>query len=459
MNRPLRTATLLAALTLAACVPAHRPAPPQAAVVAPERWREPPPPPGVVDARWWADFGDPALAAQVEAALARNTDLMVAAARVEEALAQTRLARASLLPQVDATVEGGRARSLGAAGASTSSSGQAGLQASWEVDLFGRLSRLREAARLGYRAAQAERDAMALSIAAATAQAYITLLSLDAQLRVTRETVQSRAEALRLASDQAAAGYTSQLERSQAEAEYESVLQAVPELETVIRRQENALRLLTGAPPGAVAGRAALATLTAPTPPGVLPSSLLRRRPDLAQAELELAAADATLAARRAEFLPSVQLSASLGRLYVDSLDYDPVTIWSVGGSVLAPLFSAGRLDAQVQQAAAQRDQAAWSYRGAALNAFGEVEDALTSVDRLGRQAAHAGNRERILQRSLEFAQDRYRAGYASYLEELDAQRSLYSTQLDVIVLHESQLNAVVDLYKATGGGWTAGEG
>jgi multidrug efflux system outer membrane protein len=154
-----------------------------------------------------------------------------------------------------------------------------------------------------------------------------------------------------------------------------------------------------------------------------------------------------------------VSLSARLGSLLINALDYNPVTLWSLGGSVLAPIFSAGRLTAQVDAAAAQRDQAAYAYRNLVLTAFGEVENALSGVVRLQAQMEPALNRRDILARSLAFAHDRYQAGYASYLEELDAQRNLYQTEIDAINLHQSQLNNLVALYRALGGGWSAGAG
>jgi multidrug efflux system outer membrane protein len=170
------------------------------------------------------------------------------------------------------------------------------------------------------------------------------------------------------------------------------------------------------------------AALRLPPVPGVLPSQLLARRPDVAQRELLLAASSANLAVRRQAFLPQVSLSAQLGRLFVDALDYDPVTVWTLGGSVLAPLFSGGRLEAQYEAAGSQRDQAAFAYRRTVLTAFSEVENALAGVPRLAEQVDHAVQRRDILGRSLGYAHDRYQAGYASYLEELDAQRNLYCT-------------------------------
>jgi outer membrane protein TolC len=188
--------------------------------------------------------------------------------------------------------------------------------------------------------------------------------------------------------------------------------------------------------------------------PATLPSQLLERRPDIARAAHLLAAASHTLEAQRAAFLPQVSLSASAGSLLVNALDYNPLTVWSLGGSLLAPLFDGGRREAALDAATAQRDQAAYAYRGAVLAAFADVENALTASRRLARQTEHAVQRRGVLQRSLGFAHDRYEAGYASYLEELDAQRNLFQAELEVVKLRQAELENRVQLYKALGGGW-----
>lgn len=460
-RRSVTTALALAgAGVLTGCLPTYRAAPELARVTAPAAWRESVAGSESIDAQWWRGFGDPVLASLVDAALARNSDVLLAVARIDEARAQAELADAARLPALNGVLGLQAGRALEVTGVKTSKAVQPALQANWELDLFGRLSSQARAASLQYRATQAERDAAALSVAAATAQNYIALLALDAQLFITRETVASRAEALRLAQDQARVGYISQLQLTQAQSEYQAVLGAIPELELAVRRQENALRLLAGEVSGNLAGAVArgagFAALRLPPVPGVLPSQLLARRPDIAQRELLLASADANLAARRQAFLPQVALSAQLGGLFVNALDYDPVALWSLGGSVLAPLFSGGRLTAQVDAAASQRDQAAFAYRRTVLTAFSEVENALAGVPRLAEQVDHAVQRRDILTRSLGYAHDRYQAGYASYLEELDAQRNLYQVEVNLLTLQRTQMENLVALYRALGGGWPA---
>lgn len=236
------------------------------------------------------------------------------------------------------------------------------------------------------------------------------------------------------------------------------MLQQVQQLQWQIDKQLATLNLLLGQAGGhaqlAATPTLHLQDLQLPTVPASLPSQLLERRPDVARASYLLAASDHTLAAQRAAFLPQVNLSASAGSLVINALNYNPLTVWSLGGSLLAPLFTSGRLEAQMNAATAQRDQAAYAYRGAVLNAFSDVESALTGTARLAAQTTHATQRRNVLQQSLGFAHDRYEAGYASYLEELDAQRNLYSAQLEVVRLHQAELDNRVALYKALGGGW-----
>ena len=421
------------------------------------QWRDEASRTSEISVTWWQAFGDPQLTTLIEAALAHNTDVLIAASRVEQAREQIRLSHASLLPSLDAVLGVQRARELSVLGIAHTTAVQPSLQVSYELDIWGRLRRLREAAQLQYRASEAERDAVRLAVTGTTARAYVSLLSLDQQLYVTQETVESRQQALRVAEDRASLGYTSQLELTQAQSEYEAAAQLLPQLRQAIREQEHALRLLTGALPGAVRRGAGLLAIEPPAVPGALPSQLLRRRPDIHQAELLLAASDLNLQAQRDRFLPQVQVSASLGQLFVNSLDYDPVRVWDIGASVLAPIFDAGRLEAGLNIAVAQRNQAAFAYRSTALEAFAEVENSLSAISNLRQQIERAEARRAVLERSRTFAEDRYRAGYSSYLETLDAQRNLFNTELTAVQLRESQLNALINLYQVLGGGWQAG--
>jgi len=451
----MRSAALLLLPLLASCagpaVETARVAP----VVAPAAWRTDAGPVAPLDHAWWQAFGDPVLTALVEKALANNTDIAVAAARVREARANVAAARATLFPTLDGGAGAERSRSVSPFGTpEVQTAAEPQLQAAYEIDLFGRLADQRSAARDTWLASQAARDAARLSVAAATASSYIQLRGLDARLGVTRSTLESRGEALRLARSRVGRGYSPKLELEQAQAEYEGAAQLIPQIELNIARTEDALSLLTGETPAAIVRGLALDALVEPAIPAGLPSELLRRRPDIAQAEYQLAATDSTLAAARKRFLPQVRLSAAGGAAF-STLLQDPITIWSVGGSVLAPLFEGGRLTAQAEAAGAQRDQAAFAYRRAALTAFRETEDALAAAKRLDEQAASAMRQRDALAEGLRLATNRYREGYSPYLEQLDAQRQLLGVQLQLAQVRADALAARVQLYQAMGGGWS----
>jgi NodT family efflux transporter outer membrane factor (OMF) lipoprotein len=294
-------------------------------------------------------------------------------------------------------------------------------------------------------------------VAANVASGYLNLRGLDAQLALARATLESRQRSFDLARRQFQVGYSSRLELAQAEAELHTAAGVVPQVERSITLQENALEVLAGANPGPVGRGKALDDLAAPAITPGLPSELLRRRPDVAQAERTIAAADANLAAARDQLLPSIRLTASVGvqATSLPRLLQSPTDLWSIGGSVLAPLFDAGRLRAQADIAASLRDRAVFAYEGVVRNAFAETENSLASIGRLGEQLKEAQSRAVVAAEVLRIAHNRYANGYASYLEELDAQRNLYTAENNVLQLQASLLAAHVDLYRALGGGWT----
>jgi multidrug efflux system outer membrane protein len=415
-----------------------------------------------VEQAWWRAFGDPALDALVAQALARNGDLRTAQSRLQEYQARIRVAQAAQAPSLSVNAGPTRARVIDPTGRPAETTTIAGnVQAAYEFDPFGRLAAATEAARFDYAAQRAAADAVALAVAANTASGYLNLRGLDAQLALARQTVVSRRRSLELAQRQFEVGYSSRLELSQAEAEYRNTAAVVPQLERAITQQENALSLLAGANPGPVARGVELSALR---PPGVapgLPSSLLRRRPDIAQAESAVAAADASLAAARDQMLPTLRLTASLGASAHNLSDLlgNSTTLWSVGGSILAPIFDAGRLRAQAEISASLRDRAVVAYESVVRNAFAETENGLASVQRLREQLEQAQARSVATAETLRIAHNRYRNGYSSYLEELDAQRNNFNAETSALQLRASWLAAHVDLYRALGGGWQAVSG
>lgn len=446
------------ALLLSACV-GPRPAPPAATAVAPPpAWRIALGPTQPIRADWWSAFGDPVLPGLVERALANNPDLGAAAARVEEARASERVSRAFLAPQVNAGLPAADARTLNPFGIPTTDVlAEPNATVSYDLDLFGRLRAANAATRAQLLASEGARDTVRLGIASSVASGYITLRALDARLQVARDTLTSRAEALRIARRRAETGYTSNLELHQAEGEYRGTEQLVPQAELAISRQENALSLLLGDNPGPIARGLPLEALAAPAIPDGLPADLLRRRPDLFQAEQTLVATDRTLDSARAALLPNISLTGSAGLILTTALS-NPVGIFSLGGSVLSPIFDGGRLRAQEDVATARRDQAAFAYRKAALTAFREVDDSLAGVQRSAEQAIAIAAQRDALAAALHNAANRYRAGYSSYLDQLDTQRGLLVAELSLVQVRADRLTAYVTLYQAFGGGWTAAD-
>ena len=456
-------AAVAAAVTalLQAC--SSTPSTPTLAVDVPATWLAADLPTGGarVQPGWWRDFGDPVLDGMVERALARNTDLRSAAARVAEARALGDVQRAAGLPTLDAGMGASRSRSISAATGKPylSTVLQPQFQAAYELDLWGRLDALDQAAQAQVQASESARDSAALSVAATVVSGTINLRALDARLDVARQTLTARESALQLARSRQQRGYSSALETQQSEAEYRATAAVVPQLALAIRRQENALRILTGDAPGPVPRGLPLTELRMPGLPAIgVPSELLRRRPDIAAAEAQLAATDAQFAAARAQLLPSLRLSATLGSISSSALTGDPFKLWSLGGSVLAPLFEGGRLRAGVRAADARREQALAAYERSVLTAFGEVEDQLAAIDELARQAVEVDAQRAALQEALRVAHNRFREGYASHLDELDAQRNLFSAEQTALQLRADQLAARVNLDRALGGGWQAGE-
>ncbi|WP_332876782.1 efflux transporter outer membrane subunit [Massilia sp. S19_KUP03_FR1] len=445
------------ALALSGCAMAPQPAPP-ATLSTPAQWRTALVAGAPVERDWWRAFGDPVLDQLVQQAQQNNGDVRVALSRLQEYQARVRVAASAQAPALTASLNPTRARALGSSGPVDGTAFTGQVQASYELDLFGRLASTTAAARFDLQAQEALAAATTLAVAANTASAYLNLRGLDAQLALARATLVSRQRSYDLARRQYEVGYSSRLDQAQAEAELHTTAAVVPQLERAIAQQENALSVLLGASPGAVARGAALPDLRPPSIGAGMPSELLRRRPDIAQAESTLAALDASLAAARDQLLPSIRLSASLGAEAgsLAQLLRAPNALWSIGGSILAPIFDGGRLRAQAEIAGTLRDRAVFGYEAAVRTAFSETDNALTAVQRLGEQLVEAQARQLASAEVLRVAHNRYANGYASYLEELDAQRNAFAADNNVLQLRASLLAAHVDLYRALGGGWRA---
>ena len=394
---------LAVAAALAGCAPTLPPRPEAAQLNAPAAWQSANPSTAPIRLDWWQQAGDEALNQLVAQALAHNLDVALAAARVQEARAQEGAARAALLPSVDASLGMSRGQTVSAFGKpSLSTTEQPQLTVAYELDLFGRVHDQAEAAHQSVLQSQYAQDSARLAVAAATVNGYATLRALDERLAVLQQTRTTREQSLQHAESRFAQGYTSQLEVTQARAELGGIAQQIPAVQAAIARQEHALSLLTGQPSAAIPRGKPINALALPAVNAEQPSELLRRRPDVAQAEAQLAATDAQLAVARKQFLPQIRLQASAGRVF-NSLLADPINVWSIGGSLLAPLFRGGQLEGQFDAAQPpQRDEVGQhggggqadgqQGRGAAVGAFvrGAMRSSGRGLERIGHHFQHA---------------------------------------------------------------------
>jgi len=411
-----------------------------------------------VPAQWWMLYGDPTLDELVRSGLERNADVRLAVARVEEAQAVLREARATLLfPLVQGNAAASRGRSLQFG---TSNNFSLGLSTSFEVDLWGRLRRAERSTREELLASRYARDTVALTLAATIARSYFAARSLDSQYAASEEILRAADESFSLAQKRLKGGVGSELDVYQAG----SLRTASAAQEKEVARQRAALvhqlGVLTGRldltlPPSDVASLP-----IPPLPPAGLPSELLERRPDVKQAEAALAAATERIGVARAAQFPTLTLTGSLG---VQSFDADKLfstgsRIWSVGGGLVGPVIDAGRYAARTQQAEAQARQAEAQYQRAVEAAFQDVSDALSNVRLAAAQETDLASRVQQARGALRLAELRYESGYSAYLEVLDAQRTLNDAQLAFIRNRQAYLSFTVDLMNALGGGWTGGK-
>lgn len=450
------------ALCLAGCAvgPDYR----RPAVDLPGAWRvEAPEARAIAGTVWWAQYGDPVLDDLIAAGLRENADLRIAAARVEESAGRLAVARGGLFPEIGMGASAERERisrtglpPLSATSPNLGSLFHATLFASWEIDLWGKARRATEAARAELLASEEGRRGTVLSIVDTVATGYINLRTLDRRLEIVRRTARTREASLRLFELRFKGGLVSDLERDQAQAEYERAMAAIPAIEKAIAFQENALSALLGRNPGPIPRGLTIDNLAFPAVPAGLPSSLLARRPDLRQAEQALVAANARIGVARAQYFPSIALTGALGATspQLSSLFEGPARAWDLAVPLAAPIFSGGVLSGQVKIAEAQRDQMLLAYRQAIRNAFRDVEDALADRQRTQEQLAAQERQVETLQRTAQVARLRYDNGYTSHLEVLDAERGLYDAELAATETRGALHAALATLYMAMGGGW-----
>jgi multidrug efflux system outer membrane protein len=411
---------------------------------------------------WWTGYGDPQLDALVEEALGNNRDLRIATARVDEFAAILAGTRSQAFPQVGYGLSGNRTRSsqekLPSFVDPLSTTWSSILSASWEIDLWGRIRRETEAARANLLATEEARRGVTLTLISSIISSYVTLLDLDEQLRVAQATVDGRKKSVTLFETRLAGGWVSEFEMSRVRSEYEIALAQIPPLQQGIVTQEHALSVLVGRNPGPIARTAKLNDMRTPAIPAGLPSDLLLRRPDILQAEQQLIASNALIGSARALFFPRISLtgllglaSPSLGRLFSGDAD-----TWSFTGDVAGPIYTGGGLTAAVDQATARRDQSFANYELVIQNAFRDVEDSLADVRHSAELRDSLQRNVAALQRGVELANERYDNGFSDYLEVLDTERSLFSAQLQLAAARGDYQRALVSLYRALGGDWTA---
>ncbi len=409
---------------------------------------------------WWRQFDDPVLNELIATALRENKDLLIATARIDEYAGYYGVSRSGLFPQVGVGYDVSKQRIPIAGGndSTTYNSYSALFNVSWEIDLWGRIRRQNEAARAQLLASEEGRQAVILSLVGNVAGAYVSLRDLDRQLQISVDTANTRKASYQVFKDRYEGGVISLLELYQNKSQYEEALASIPALEKAIAQQENAISILLGRNPGPILRGKTISALAPPAIPEGLPSSLLERRPDLRVAEQNLVSANALIGAAKAAYYPTISLTGLLGVASggLSNLWSSDSKAWQYAGSVGMPIFTAGLLAGQVEVANAQQQQALFNYQKAVQNAFREVNDALIDQDRSSAQLAAQAQQVESLTQYAETARLRYENGYTSFIEVLDAERSLFNAQLQYTQTQQVRLQAMINLYKAMGGGWVA---
>jgi multidrug efflux system outer membrane protein len=419
--------------------------------------------------RWWTAFGDPTLTSLVDEALARNLDLAAAIARVDQARAQYKIVQFGQLPQLNAGFNAARSRQtlvgtipIPAGVPAIGNDFVASLNASYEVDLWGKYSTATKAAQNDLLASQFARETVRTVVAAEVARAYFRLLASDAQLSVLSDTLRLRTDTVVLQTDRFNAGVIGEFDLATAQAERAAVASDVAVAQRVVSENLSALAVLVGRSPREVfepkfdRDVQMVRLLAVPDLPAQLPSEMLERRPDIRDAEKQLAAANQRIDVARADYFPSLSLTGAFGSEsnVMKSLFSGPALLWSIGAGLVQPLIGLALINDTVELRTAQRDESVTRYVQTVQSAFRDAHDALSANQTTRDALAAQTERKDRLQKSLELADLRYTSGYSPYLEVLDVQRQLLQAQsLQIVAARDVRL-AVVDVAKALGGGW-----
>jgi outer membrane protein, multidrug efflux system len=455
-------ASILAACALAGCTlgPNYQ----RPAVQAPKAFQyEPQDAARTADTLWWRQFQDPVLDSLIDEALQHNSNVQIAAASVEQAAAVLTQARSQFFPAVGYGAGGQRARSVEPAFAALipnypnpANAYQAALQASWEVDLWGRIRRQSEAAYANVLASDEARRGVILSLVAQVAGSYLQLRGLDEQLEVAQKTLGTYKESVDLFTLQFQYGQVSMMNVAQAQSQYETAAAQIPLIESQIAQTQSSLAVLIGRDPGPIARGKSVADLKLPQVPQGVPSELLERRPDLLQSEQQLIAANAQIGAAKALYFPTISLTGAYGNASseLSNLFSGPTRIWSYAGSVTGPIFSFGAISGQVAQAEATQKAALLSYQLSIRNAFADVDNALIAKQKLQEQLGAQIKLVAALQQYNDLARLQYEGGYTSYSTVLQAEQALFPAELNLASIRAQLYAAAVNIYKAMGGGW-----
>jgi multidrug efflux system outer membrane protein len=453
---------LLVAVALAGCMvgPNYQ----RPSVDVPPNWRlEDQEAKEVANTAWWEQFQDPVLNGLIDQALKGNLDVKIAAARVEEYIGRYGFTRSALFPQIGVGASAGQDRysekmatPLSPNMDNPATAYQMALSGSWEIDLWGKLRRSTEAARAALLATEENRRAVLLSLVAAVANGYVNLRNLDKQLEVAVATARSRKESYEVFKLRFEGGLVSDIEINQAQALYEQALGTIPLFQKTITAQENAISLLLGRNPGPVPRGKTIDQLVLPAVPAGLPSDLLTNRPDILQAEQELIAANANIGVAKALYFPTISLTGLFGFASKDLSDLftGPAQAWNWAVPITMPIFTWGAIAGQVKATEAIQQQALFSYQKTIQTAFREVEDALTAQMRTREQIEAQAREVEAYRNYAKTALLRYDNGYSSYLEVLVAEQNLFSSELAYTQAQGVLFQALVNLYKAMGGGW-----
>jgi multidrug efflux system outer membrane protein len=410
------------------------------------------------DLPWWQVFQDPQLQELIRTALKENYDLQLATERIAAARAQVAITRSSLFPQVQAggSFEGGKdpvTRVKYNILALTA-------DAAFQLDLFGRLRRATQAARADLLATEAARNTVILTLVSDVASDYFTLLQLDLELQITRDTVKTQQDSVKLTQLRLDHGVATKLDVLQAAQVLDTANAQLPDLERQIGQEEDAISILLGHYPDSLRRGQPLAEQPLPpdVPPG-LPSTLLERRPDIRQVEQQLVAANAEIGVARAAFFPQISLTGGGGGAFgrstiLTGLMSSQTGVWSYGAQINQPIFTGGALKGNLKLAESQYRQELTAYRQVIQLAFRDVSDALIGYQKFHEVRVAQETTVKDLQDTVDTSLLRYRGGITTYLEVLDGQRSLFGAELGLAQARGNEYQSLVQLYKALGGGW-----